>query len=91
MNRLRMLRARRSARANRNKSISPATGQVLPVVVFVWQLSRYLLAETILEPVDGGDSRLRRHTFGGNNNDLPALFKDQLAEVIEHVVNFRVR
>jgi hypothetical protein len=50
-----------------------------------------VLARARLIPVDGGDSRLRRHTFGGNDNDLPALFKDQLAEVIEHVVNFRVR
>lgn len=42
-------------------------------------------------PVDRGDSRLRRHALGGNNDNLAAFFEDQLAEVVEHVVNFRVR
>ena len=41
--------------------------------------------------MDGCDSRVRWHPFGWNDHNLAAFVQNQLAEVVEHVIDFRMR
>jgi hypothetical protein len=43
------------------------------------------------KPVDGRNSRPRRHALGWDDDDLGALVQGQLSEVVKQVVNFGVR
>lgn len=40
--------------------------------------------------VNSRNAALRRHALGCDDNDLPALGQDQLAQIVEDVVNFGV-
>ena len=40
--------------------------------------------------VNSRNAALRRHALGWDDNDLPALGQDQLAQIVEDVVNFGV-
>src|ERR1041385_1009025 len=43
------------------------------------------------KPVDRRDSATRRHSFGWNDNDLTAFIHHQLSNIVEQIVDFRMR
>jgi hypothetical protein len=50
----------------------------------------YAVLPSASKPVDRSQSRGRRHTLGGDHHDLTTHLQDQLCQIIEQVVNFRV-
>ena len=59
--------------------------------VLLWMCLMVLLASSRSIPVDRGYARPRRHPLGGDDHDVAALLQDQLPQVVEQVVNLRVR
>jgi hypothetical protein len=44
-----------------------------------------------LEPIDGSNSRLRRHPLGGYDHNLTAILEDQLPHIVQNVVHLGIR
>ena len=44
-----------------------------------------------LEPIDGSNSRLRRHSLGGHDHNSTAIFEDQLPLIVQKIVHLRIR
>jgi recombinational DNA repair ATPase RecF len=44
-----------------------------------------------LKAIDRRNPSLRGHALGWNDYDLSPLFQDQLANIVEQIVDFRVR